>query len=377
MAFGLLEDPIWKAPAQQANAWGDDYGVQPIDIRRYGILPEPPVAQAPIDPIAAARQNPVYTAYPNAGGGDGDSYNSQNTSAPYSGSFDPVGGLTSALGGGGAGFGGFGGLGSFTGTPAEQAQAMDVAQKALGLGGAFVSSPMGILGTIAGEAGRQMANTAYSPYGTIGFLEDITRPDFMYGSPEDILSGLKSAQDTVIGGGMLSNEDKEGIASFLSTKGFDVEADDITDYGTIKGSEQTNMLNAQDFTPTPNNVNGPVTGLGLLDAVALENMLAEQNAMIGNIMSGLGRPGQQVSRESSEVEAQNEIAAQAAAQAAAMAAAMAGPPSAANNWGWGGNFGGWGGFDAGGYSSNSMSDSSGGVGTGSTDDASSNSGYAG
>ena len=136
----------------------------------------------------------------------------------------------------------------------EQADArrVDLAQKGFGAVSNLIPGG-GILGAIGGQVSRVQANQAYPNLAPIGFWEDVTQADEIYGSPEDLLSGAWEAQRSTQGGFVAPNKQaKTQIADFYNAKnlgdglfGGGLNSDDITDWGTIAGSQQTTMLEDQ------------------------------------------------------------------------------------------------------------------------------------
>ena len=72
-----------------------------------------------------------------------------------------------------------------TGPTIGTAGILDKAQKGRSLVGMF-NPGMGLLSFATGQAARVAANRAYPRQSPIGFVEDITQPDIMYGTPFEI-----------------------------------------------------------------------------------------------------------------------------------------------------------------------------------------------
>ena len=320
-------------PRYAQDIWGrqgvDDYGR--LQAYQTPGLPGGEPVVPPVPPLGAQTAAPAGQFIPPSimgdGGGDGVPY-----SRPFDwdAQFNPMrdvagmkapefswgGALKESLGfGDGSAAPGGGLMGALGGDdPYARAQTADLAQKTLGMGGMFGASVLAPFGAVAGEYARQVANEAYAPYGEIGFVEDIMQPDIFYGSPEDILSGLRGAQDKVIGGVPLNKEDKQGIADYLNAKGGDVTAEDITDQGAVSGSPQDLALQEQmagfgpEYGVTPDVTQYPSAQAANM---AVQGLLAQPPAQ------ALG--GQQVSQADREASAQQAIAAEQARVARATA----------------------------------------------------------
>jgi len=85
--------------------------------------------------------------------------------------------------------GGFAGMSPSTPTDARtSASNWDTGQKLGGMASSLMGlGPVGLLaGLGAGQYARVKANQAYPGQEPIGFWEDVTKPDVLFGSPEDI-----------------------------------------------------------------------------------------------------------------------------------------------------------------------------------------------
>ena len=150
----------------------------------------------------------------------------------------------------------------------KNAQSWDVAQKGLGILGSGVASSLTPFGMIAGQIARSKANAAYPNQTPIGLLEDLTRWDMFFGSPEDNLAQrqkMTNMMSVLDRGGTLSPSQRSELADTYNNHPdwSGVSRDDITSYGTIAGSEQSNMLEEQDDWGGDNdNDTGPSDGGG-------------------------------------------------------------------------------------------------------------------
>jgi|GEM_PF-4189383 len=213
------------APVNVQNVLGENYaasntgyGDQFNNLLYYynNVDPNAPIhSSLPSVPASAAAGSvaPAPNILDHGGGSDGRAPQGRTPGTfghPFASTF---GGSTSTSGGllGGLGFGDFS-----SPNLEDQSQAWDSTQKDLGLFSLFGASIAAPFSAIAGEVGRHSANKAFDAYGNISFAQDISRPDFAFGSPDSILRDRKASVEKAVNGETLTKQDKQNIENYTA-----------------------------------------------------------------------------------------------------------------------------------------------------------------
>jgi len=340
---GFYGSNIWGTQNPEELAWQAQFNnpyttyTQNDPNAPAGVVSPPPTETA----SAALGSYPQQRGYESS-----DGWNAPTPSSPYTGNFaddlkkgwsNLSGGIFSGLGTdggeGGSLTGALGldsrGLGNFSGSNLEdQSQAWDLTQKTLGGLGNFVASPFALGSMVTGEVARQKANEAFDAYGNIGFFEDIMSPDFMYGSPDDILKDRKDAVAKAMRGEELDEDEKAMVKDYNKHTAENGLLNDIANSHIVDGRPTANPL-------TENNMRNmqAMDNVGLLNAMT-QKWGGPQGALLDP--STINQMGQQRTLEERkkrelEVKAQKIKAAQAAARAAAGRSGSRGSMSASES----------------------------------------------